>query len=86
MPEKELERLEVRVADKGGHIVRQSYRRRPVKRGGSMRAEIAYDYPESDEIVFGASEGHKMLSHIARTLKMGKVAAEETAEDKSGEE
>jgi len=86
MADKEIERVEVRVADKGGYIVRQSYRRRPVKRGGGLRADIAYDYPESDEIVFGAAEGHKMLSYIARTLKMGKVAEEETAEDKAGGE
>jgi len=86
MPEKDLERIEVRLADKGGYIVRQSYRRRPVKRGGSMSGGMCMEYPDSDEIVFGKDEGHKLLSHIARELKMGKVAAIETAEDKAGEE
>lgn len=63
---KTLKSIEARCADNGGHIITHNYE------SGDM-------FHPSDEFVFGADEGGKVLAHLGKHLGI-KGAAEEAGE------
>ena len=67
MAEKEIRRISIEPAENGGHTVEHNYKPQPKKSG---RNGITMDYPDSDTHVFGAEEDEKLLSHLAKHLKL----------------
>jgi hypothetical protein len=63
---KEVESIRIEPAKNGGHTVRHSYKRMPVHRKGGPNAGMGYDYPESEEFVFGPDDGDKMIAHVRK--------------------
>jgi hypothetical protein len=78
---KELESLRIEPAKNGGHTVRHSYKRVAVHRKGSMSGGMGYDYPESEEFVFGPDDNEKMMAHVSKHLGLKKAAAAPEGED-----
>ena len=83
MAKKEIESVTITKGKNGGHTIRHSFRRTPVK-DSKAASGIGYDYPESEEHIFGPDDDHKVLTHIAQALQMRKIAKEEAAEDARG--
>lgn len=76
MSKKEIEGVNITKAKNGGYTIRNSYRR-IVSKNSKAPSGIGYEYPESEEFVFGPGDGNKALSHVAQALGMGKGADEE---------
>jgi hypothetical protein len=78
----QLEEMRIRPAENGGHTVVHEFKRKPVKRGGSMSGGIYNERPPSEEHVFGPGDGDKLEAHVSKHLGLkGAVAAAEKEED-----
>ena len=82
MAEKIVESVTITPAENGGFTIRNSYKRAPRKESKAPSG-ICYDYPQSEDFVFGASEGSRALAHISKACKIGK---EKAAEDEGDED
>ena len=81
---KQLQEMRIRPAENGGHTVTHEYKRQMVNRGGSMKGGLDYEYPRSEDHVFGPEDGDKLMSHISKHLHITS-AAPEPPEDGAGE-
>ena len=77
---KELERIEIKKSDNGGHIV--THYHRAVEHEG--RFGIQTIPAEAEEHVFGSTEGHDMLAHVANALEIKEPKKEEEEEEEEG--
>jgi len=62
-----IESIEKFPGENGGHRVVHNFRRETGKKGGAMSGGIYMERPKPEEHPFGASEGSKVLPHIAKT-------------------
>jgi hypothetical protein len=81
MAKKEIERISIEPAEKGGHTVEHHFKRQPRKTGH----DIGYEYPESEKYVFGKDDDEKMLHHVAKHLGLNPSAPGEDDEEAEGE-
>lgn len=75
-----IEHLRITPAENGGHTVKHEYKRQPAKTGGGMSGSIGYDYPRSEEHVFGKDEAPKMMAHVSKALGLKEAQKEESEE------
>jgi hypothetical protein len=71
---KQIRKMEIEPAENGGHTVTHYYRESPThssSKGMGMR------YVEPESHVFGKSEGHAMLAHVANALSIPEIEAKE---------
>jgi hypothetical protein len=79
---KQLESIEIHPGENGGHRVVHNFKREAGKKGGAMSGGLIMERPKSEEHLFGASEGSKVIPHIAKALGLSgqpKLNAENTA-------
>jgi hypothetical protein len=65
---KQLESIEIHPGENGGHRVVHNFKREAGKKGGAMSGGLVMERPKSEEHLFGASEGSKVIPHIAKAL------------------
>ena len=77
---KEIDTISIHPGENGGHMVRHSFKRTPVMRSG-RDGGLGYDYPESEEHIFGPRDGEKMMGHLATHLGMKGAKTAKTEEE-----
>lgn len=86
MAAKQLESIEVRKAENGGHTVRHEYKRQPVKREGAMSGGMYMERPPSEEHVFGPDDDGKLAAHLHKHLGLKSAIPTEKGEEADNED
>lgn len=74
MAKSKIDEIRIRPDDFGGHTVHVDFRPTP----NSSKNKMAMpSYVEPEKKVFGKTEGHDMLAHVANHLEIPTEAAEE---------
>lgn len=82
---KEIRRIEIEPAENGGHTVTHHYKESKV-RDSKSHSGIGMSYQEPEHHVFGKSQGHEMLAHVANHLRIPEHSAEGEDQDGAREE
>lgn len=85
MAKKEIRRIEIEPAENGGHTVTHHYKESRV-RDSKSHSGIGLSYQEPEHHVFGKSQGHEMLAHVANHLSIPEHSAEGEDQDAEREE
>jgi hypothetical protein len=72
-----IERMEIRPAENGGHVVTHHMKAK-MARDSKSHSGMAMGYSEPETHVFGKDEGHEMLAHVANHLHIKEMAKEES--------
>lgn len=82
---KEIRRIEIEPAENGGHTVTHHYKVSRVRNSKSASG-FGESYQEPEHHVFGKSQGHEMLAHVANHLRIPEHSAEGEDQDGAREE
>jgi len=84
MMAKEIRRIEIEPAENGGHTVTHHFKE-SMRKSKDSHSGMAAQYHEPEHHVFGRSQGHEMLAHVANHLQIPESGPTETLPDENEE-
>ena len=82
-----IRRIEIEPSENGGHTVTHHYKEEQ-RKDNRAPSGVSMAYQEPEQHVFGKSEGHEMLAHVANHLNIPESQGEpeQEKEEPEGEE